>query len=138
MLTLVCSGVILVQSYGLYAMEETRLEPTRLGRAYSARPDQNQLTGLFIDIENKTPRSFRVLGYKGKWGPLSQPHKLGDGPDLWLTPSTYAMGWIQMCMCISTSFFLHSRWSWRLYGWRFGGCSNLAMHLIYSAMDIEM
>ena len=59
MLTLVCSGVILVQSYGLYAME-TRLEPARLGRAYSARPDQNQLTGVFIDIENKTPRSFRV------------------------------------------------------------------------------
>ena len=29
-----------------------------------------------------------VLGYKGKWGLLSQPRKLGDGPDLWLTPST--------------------------------------------------
>ena len=41
-------------------------------------------------------RCFRyVLGYKGKWGPLSQPHKLGDGPDLWLTPST--VFYIQFC-----------------------------------------
>ena len=34
-----------------------------------------------------------VLEYKGKWGPLSQPRKLGDGPRLMADPE-YCQGCI--------------------------------------------
>ena len=33
-----------------------------------------------------------VLGYKGKWGPLSQPCKLGDGPRLMADPEYIRAG----------------------------------------------
>ena len=55
-----------------------------------AEDESATLRLVMAKVENMVERGHKVyvLGYKGKWGPLSSHASWAMGPDLWLTPST--------------------------------------------------
>ena len=51
-------------------------------------PTTLSYTGASLPPTPTTRPTKKVLGYKGKWGPLSSHASWAMGPNLWLTPST--------------------------------------------------